>query len=267
MNSKKPMNKRRIDSQPGTILIVGASSGLGRELALMFADAGWLVGICARRSEALQAIALMHPDRIVPETLDVTAPDSAERFLRFVERLGGVDVVLYAAGCGWNNIDLDEVMDDRTVATNVVGFTRIVGAAFRLFADNTPPNRRRGQIAAITSIAGTKGLGVSATYSATKRYQNTYLESLAQLARIRHVAVDITDIRPGFIDTDLLDTANRSYPMLMSVPYAARRIFKAITRRRAVAYVDWRWYAVVAGWRLIPRWLWTRLKINAGTKN
>lgn len=245
-----------------TIVIVGASSGLGRAVALHYASVGWKVGICARRIDRLREIAAEFPDRIVAETLDVTDADSGERFVRFIEKLGGVDVVLYAAGCGWNNPRLDAEKDERTVATNVVGFTRIVNAAFEWFAAHPTPSRCKGRLCAITSIAGTKGIGISAAYSATKRYENTYLESLAQLAAVRKVPVLITDIRPGFIDTDLLDTSAHRYPMLMSVPYAARRIVRAIDRRRKVVYVDWRWHFVVALWRLIPRCLWIRLKLN-----
>ena len=246
----------------GTIVIVGASSGLGRSVAETYARRGWKVGVCARRETELRKIAESFPGRIEILALDVTAPDSASRFSDFVAHIGGADVILYAAGCGWNNPLLKTAEDERTVQTNVVGFTRIVNAAFDIFDRFPTPSGRKGQLCAITSIAGTKGIGISATYSASKRYQNTYLESLAQLARIRRVNVDITDIRPGFIDTALLDTTAHHYPMLMRVDYASRRIVRAIDRRRKVAYIDGRWHAVVVGWRLIPRWLWIRLRLS-----
>lgn len=248
--------------QTGTIIIIGASSGLGKGVAEHFASQGWKTGVCARRQQPLQELAQKYPDKVQWRVLDVTADDAASVFREFVSDLGGVDVVLYAAGCGWNNPMLDVGRDDRTVQTNVVGFTHIVNAAFDWFASNNTPSGRRGQLCAITSIAGTKGIGISPTYSATKRYQNTYLESLAQLASVRGVALSITDIRPGFIDTALLDTTAHRYPMLMSVDYAVRRIVRAIRKRRKVAYIDWRWHIVVALWRMIPRWLWVRLKIK-----
>lgn len=245
-----------------TILIVGASSGLGHGIAEHYARQGWKVGVCARREEKLRALAEKYPDNVEWTVLDVTADNSARQFVDFVDRLGGVDVVLYAAGCGWNNPMLDSTQDSRTVMTNVVGFTKIVNAAFDWYASHVTPSGRKGALCAITSIAGTKGIGISATYSATKRYQNTYLEALTQLATVRKVPVTITDIRPGFIDTDLLDTAAHRYPMLMGVDYAVQRIVRAINRRRSVAYIDWRWQIVVSLWRLIPRRLWVRLKLN-----
>lgn len=244
------------------IVIVGASSGLGQAVAEAFAGMGWRVGVCARREEPLRELARRWPDNVVWRTLDVTAEDSARQFAEFVEGMGGMDAVLYAAGCGWNNPMLDGRQDERTVDTNVVGFTCIVNAAFDIFAKKGTPSGQKGRLCAISSIAGTKGIGISATYSATKRYQNTYLECLAQLAHTRGISLSVTDIRPGFIDTALLDTSAHRYPMLMSVDYAARRIVRAILKRRHVAYVDWRWHVVVCLWRLIPRPLWRILKLK-----
>ncbi len=129
-----------------------------------------------------------------------------------------MDYMLYAAGCGWQNPELDTARDRSTLEVNVVGFTRIINAAYTYFRDTA--NRRPGHIAAITSVAGTKGIGISATYSASKRYQWTYLQALDQLAHIQHVDVAITDIRPGFVDTPLL-VHGKDYPIEMSIAYAA----------------------------------------------
>lgn len=246
----------------GTILIVGASSGLGRGIAMQYASKGWKVGICARRENPLKEIASVCPERIFYRTLDVTSPDAVDTLKNFIRVLKGIDIFLYAAGCGWNNPMLEVEQDERTVQTNVVGFTRIVNSVFNWFAENKTPSGCKGHLCAITSIAGTKGIGISATYSATKRYQCTYLESLSQLARIRHIKLSICDIRPGFIDTALLDTSAHHYPMLMRVDYAVVRIVRAIDRRRSIAYIDWRWGTVVRLWRLIPHFLWTRLKLK-----
>ena len=251
-----------MQSKCGNIVIVGASSGLGRSVATYYADRGWKVGVCARREEALKEFADQYDGNVSWRVLDVTAKDSGERFTDFIRTLGGVDIVLYAAGCGWNNPSLETERDEKTVGTNVDGFTRIMNAAFEWFAANGAVNFKRPQLCAITSIAGTKGLGVSTTYSASKGYENIYIEALAQLATIRNVKIDFTDIRPGFTDTDLLAGSDHKYPLLMSVPYASKRIVRALVKRKKVAYIDWRWHIVVALWRLIPRCLWVKLKIT-----
>ena len=117
-----------------------------------------------------------------------------------------------------------------------------------------------GHIAAITSIAGTKGLGPSPAYSATKALQATYLQALEQQARQRNLNIRFTDIRPGFVDTDLL-RGNFRYPMLMRPEAVARDILRSIYRRRHVRIIDWRYRVLTFFWRLIPNWLWRRLKL------
>ena len=244
-----------------TIVIIGASSGIGRAVARTYASRGWKVGVCARRAEALQELHREFPENIVWKILDVTMTHSGESLSDFLNQIGGADVILLAAGCGWNNPSLKTSEDERTVSTNVDGFTRIATAAFNWFALNSPPDFQKGQLCAITSIAGTKGIGISATYSASKRYQTTFLQALSQLAVTRHIKIDITDIRPGFIDTALLDSSSHSYPLLMNVPYAVKRIIKAIDKKKKIAYIDWRWRIIVQIWETIPSWLWRHIKL------
>jgi len=239
---------------------------MGRAIARTYAARGHRVGVCARRVDRLDELKAEYPTNIVTCALDVTAADAATDFRRFVNETGGVDTVIYCAGCGWNNPGLDPDLDMRTVHTNVDGFTAILDAAFDIFATQGPATESRGHIAALTSIAGTRGIGISATYSASKRYQWTYLEALAQLAKVRDIAVDITDIRPGFVDTPLLDTSTHRYPMLMSVDKATAAIVHAIDRRRHVAVINRRWALVTALWRRIPRPLWRNLKYLNNTK-
>ena len=242
------------------IVIIGASSGMGRRIATDFARMGWRVGIAARREEALKEIKGQYPDNIEYLPVDVTAPDAVERFYKLIEMIDGMDVLLYSAGCGWYNPSLDSEIDSMTMAVNVVGFTRIVNAAYAYFRDTA--NVSRGRIAVITSIAGTKGIGVSATYSATKRYQWTYLQAIDQLAHIQHVNVGVTDIRPGFVDTPLLSSARSPYPMEMSIAYVAPRIEKAILKGKRVAVIDSRWAVVTALWKLIPDCAWRHLDVS-----
>lgn len=176
---------------------------MGMRVATDFARLGWRVGIAARREAPLKEIKALYPDRVEYMTIDVTADDAVERFYKLIEFIDGMDYLLYAAGCGWRNPELDNARDMETLDVNVKGFTRIVNAAYKYFKDTA--NVHRGHIAAITSVAGTKGIGISATYSASKRYQWTYLQALDQLAHQQRVNVAITDIRPGFVDTPLLN--------------------------------------------------------------
>lgn len=239
------------------IVIVGASSGLGYRIALDFAQRGWIVGIAARREEPLKEICATYPDNVLYERIDVTAEDASSRFLTLVEKIGGMDVVLIASGVGKQNPDLHHDIEIRTVKTNVEGFTAIIDAAYNYFKESGIA----GQIAAISSVAGTKGLGMAPSYSATKRFQYIYIDALEQLSRMEGVKIKFTDIRPGFIRTPILDP-NKKYPMIMTIEHAVPRIVKAILKQRRVAVIDGKWKILVALWRLIPRWLWKRLPIK-----
>lgn len=238
------------------IVIIGASSGIGMRVASDFARLGWRVGIAARREEQLKALKEKYPDRVEYMTIDVTAEDAIERFYKLIELIDGMDYLLYAAGCGWRNPDLDNASDEQTVLVNVYGFTRIINAAYKYYKDTA--NLHRGYIAAITSVAGVKGIGISASYSASKRYQWTYLQAIDQLAHQQHVNVSVTDIRPGFVDTDLLN--GHKYPLEMSVDYVAPRLESAMLRGKRVAVIDSRWAVVSALWSIIPNALWRRIE-------
>lgn len=232
---------------------------MGMRIATDFARAGWRVGIAARNETKLRAVKDLFPDRIEYSVIDVTAQDAVKKFEDLIEQLDGMDILLYAAGTGWYNPGLNLGKDEATIGVNVTGFTKIINAAYRYFKDTA--NVSKGRIAAITSVAGMKGLGVSAAYSASKRYQWTYLKALDQLAHSQHVNVSITDIRPGFVDTPLLE-GNHNYPMLMSIDYVAPRIEKAIMERRHVATIDCRWSVVSALWSMIPDAIWRHIELK-----
>ena len=239
------------------IVIIGASSGLGKEITSQFAQMGWTIGIAARRIDAIKELQQQFPESIVAiEQIDVTSADAGEKLLSLIKNVGGIDTLLLASGIGSQNPSLEIDIELNTVKTNTLGFTHIVDTAFNYFR-NRSNDETPGQIAVISSIAGTMGLGIAPSYSATKRYQRHYIDALEQLAHFEKVNVKFTDIRPGFVDTPLLNNC-RKFPMLMSVEYATPRIVKAILRRKRVSIIDWRWRIVVAFWHLFPRCIWRR---------
>ena len=191
------------------IVIVGATSGIGLEVARLCIRAGWRVGAAGRRKEALEALRSEAPGQVETETIDITRDDAPERLARLVERLGGMEIYFHASGIGSRNTALRPDIELNTLRTNGEGFVRMVTAAFGHFRSHGG-----GRIAVISSIAGTKGLGSAPAYSATKRMQNTYIDALAQLSRMENCGIRFTDIRPGFVATPLLSGDGR-YPMLI----------------------------------------------------
>lgn len=236
-------------------IVIGASSGIGFEMSRLLIGKGWTVAVAARRSERLEPLRLLAPERVIPIALDVNQDAAHEQLHELITRLEGVELYIHTAGIGRQNRMLDADIENRTAETNVGGFTRMVGEAFRYMAEHGG-----GHIAVISSIAGTKGLGPAPAYSATKAFQATYIQSLEQLANSRKLPINFTDIRPGFADTELLSGDN-NYPMMMTAEYVARKAVRAIERRKHVAIIDWRYRLLTAGWRCLPNWIWRRLKL------
>ena len=236
-------------------IIVGASSGMGREVARLLLADGWQVGIMARREEALLELRAEAPSRVEVEVCDITQEEAPEKLLNLIGRMGGVDLYFHASGIGKQNEGLDSKVEDDTVNTNVLGFTRMLDAAFNYMAVN-----RGGHIAVISSIAGTKGLGPAPSYSATKAFQNTYIQALEQLSNKRGLKIRFTDIRPGFVATPLIEGSD--YPMLLDKTRTAKAIVRAVYAKKHICIIDWRYKLVVFFWRLIPNALWRRLDLG-----
>lgn len=235
-------------------IVMGATSGIGLEVARLLAERGYKVGVAGRRVERL-AEAVRKTDGIVAyRQIDVNDEAAPEQLNELIAELGGIHLYFHSSGIGWENVGLDVEREMKTVETNGVGFTRMVTAAYRWFADNNV----RGQIACITSIARTRGLGAAPAYSATKRFLSHYLECLSQQSRMRRLGIRITDIRPGFVATDLI--AGSNFPLQLSAERVADTIVKAVLRGKETVTIDWRYRLLVAAWAMIPRWMWTRLR-------
>ena len=237
-------------------VIIGATSGIGREVATLLIRRGWSVGVAGRREEMLKELQALAPGRTKYRRVDVVSAESPRQLLGLIDDLGGMDLFLLCAGIGKQNPDLDTEVELATAHTNVEGFIRMTDTAFQYFRQ-----RGGGHLAVVSSIAGTKGLGAAPAYSATKRFQNTYIDALAQLARMQRLRIRFTDIRPGFVDTDLL-RGDKRYPMLMPVGRVAARIVRALERRERVCVIDARYRLLVFFWNLVPRFLWERLKVR-----
>lgn len=241
-------------------VIVGATSGIGLELVKVLTAQGWQVGIAGRRQERLQQIQSKNLDVVATECIDITKEDAPQRLLTLIGKTGGMDLYFHSAGIGYQNPELDIDKEMATVVTNVVGFTRMVDTAFHYFVEHP---EHQGHLAVISSIAGTKGLGAAPSYSSTKRYNNHYMESLTQLCKIRGIRhIHLHDVRPGFVRTPLLSDGHH-YPVQLDPHKVALSIARGIRRNQPIITIDWRYRILVAVWKLIPRWLWVRLKISS----
>ena len=239
-------------------IVMGATSGIGYEVALALARQGWRVGVAGRREDILKKMVDETAGIVAYEVIDVTVPQATDALHRLIGKMGGMGLYFHSSGIGYQNTDLDADKELRTIETNCLGMARLVGAAFRYFEQHP---ETEGQIAVISSIARTRGLGAAPAYSASKRFTSHYMESLCQLKRIKGLRhLHLTDIRPGFVRTPLIEGSH--FPMQLDARRVAAIIVAAIRRRQAVVTINWLYRLLVFFWQLIPRWLWVRMKVR-----
>ena len=239
-------------------IVIGASSGLGAALARRLAAQGYRVAAVARREAELAALrdAVSQSGRgaICPYVHDVTEYAQVPLLFDQITRdLGGLDLILYVAavqspvGPHEYNFAKDEAM----VRTNLLGAIAWLNEAAARFE-----RARGGRIVAISSIAGDRGRVGGPVYNATKAGLDTYVEALRN--RLSRHGVTVTTIKPGFIDTELLKNAARTF-WVISADEAAARTLEAVARGRQVAYVPPRWRLVSLIVRAIPSAIFRRL--------
>jgi len=253
------------------VIIVGATSGIGYELAKTFSSHGYEVGIAGRRADLLEKLSLELPTRTYAAVIDVRSTESAIQSLeKLIADMGDVDIVVVSAGTGHVNPSLDWPRERDTVDTNVSGFVAMAGVAMRYFT-----RKGSGHLVGISSVACIKGDCVAPAYNASKAFISNYLEGLNKKAARQRVAITVTDIRPGFVDTQMLKTyaddldnkaaeekglAKGNSPFWVASPRkAANQIYEAIQRKKKRAYVTHRW--IIAAWllRVMPDWIYNRV--------
>ena len=240
-----------------SVIIIGATSGIGRAVTERLVAEGARVGIAGRREDRLKEIQeRLGAERVSYRVMDVTEASATVALDELIAEVGAPDALLYASGIGKQNPTLDADIELRTVETNCVGMVRLVDH-FVNFVKREPAynKKHKAHIAVITSVAGTMGMGPAPAYSATKSMQSTYLVALAQHARMERIPLSVGDIRPGFVATDILNPEKR-YPMLMSVERAARFVVRSLRRHQRITIFDWRYRLLVGFWRCIPRCVW-----------
>jgi short-subunit dehydrogenase len=233
------------------IVIIGATSGIGRELARLYAERGDLVGATGRRNDLLYTLRLEFPNHIITECFDATAPDATAHLEALAKKLGGLDILIYNAGWGELTETLDYSIDKATVDINVNGFLEAIHFGWRYFS-----TQGHGHLATTSSVAANRGNRHSPAYSASKAFQSTYFEGLHIKARHLNIPLYVTDIQPGFVDTKMAKG-----PRFWVAPpqKAARQIIRALDRHRWRIYITRRWWLIAKIAKWLPSWIYHRL--------
>jgi short-subunit dehydrogenase len=246
------------------IFITGASAGIGEALARHYAAEGVVLGLAARRREALEGLAAQLPGSVEIYPLDVADTDAVQRAAGdFVRRHGAPALVIASAGVsvgtrGHEPRDLAKL--DRVLAVNVGG----LAATLASFA---PAMReaRRGTLCGIASVAGLRGIPGAGAYSASKAAAIAWLEALR--CELAGSGVSVVTIVPGYVDTPMTRVNRYRMPFLLSADEAARRIARVIAARRRFAVIPWQMAIVGRLLRALPAPLYDRLAARAPRKS
>lgn len=234
-------------------IIIGATSGIGKGLARLLVNNGYKVGITGRRIELLENLKSENPDSYFIKAFDIKdTKASVEKLDELTDNLGGFDLLIISSGTGDINNELDFEIEKNTIDTNVTGFTNIADWAFKYFE-----KQKYGHLAAISSIGGLRGSRQAPSYNATKSYQMNYLEGLRQKANKNRSKIFITDIRPGFVNTEM--AKGEGLFSVMPVEKTVRQIFRAIKKKRKIVYVTKRWRIFAIILKLIPGPIYDRM--------
>ena len=234
------------------VIIIGATSGIGRALAKIYAQANYIVGVTGRRKELLLSLQQEFPDQVIIECFDVTGTENIECLKNLLQQTGGMDLLIYNSGYGDPTASLDWETDRQTTLTNVNGFVEIVNYAFNYFVV-----QEHGQIAAISSIASNRGNSWAPAYSASKAYMSTYMEGLQMKAEKMKIEISTTDIQPGFVKTKMAKGNGQFW--VAPVEKAAKQIFNAIHHKKRRAYITRRWWIIAKLMRLMPFWIYKKI--------
>jgi short-subunit dehydrogenase len=235
------------------IIITGASSGIGKSLALLYAKKGYLVGICGRRENNLEYIAKKYPGKVFYTVFDINnTSNNTKKLNELIGKIGGMDICIHCAGTGEMNEGLDFEIENRTIATNVSGFVSVVDHVYKFFAA-----QGFGQIAVISSIAGIRGNRSAPAYYASKAFQSNYLEGLRQKSNHSKLPITITDVRPGFVDTAMAQGQDKFW--VCTPEKAAIQICKAVTSKKEVVYISKRWILIAMLLKVVPNFFYKKL--------
>ena len=232
------------------IVIIGATSGIGKALFEKYANGANRIGIIGRRTHLLDELHQKYPSKTISTKGDITHLEEIEQAIRTLhDVLGKIDLAIVCAGIGEINTTLDYAVERPTIDTNVVGWTFVIDMLYHIFEQ-----QGHGHLVAITSSGGLRGEPMAPAYSATKAYQINYMEALRKKAFKNGRHITVTDIRPGLVDTAMAKGEGLFW--VMPVEKVAGQIVAAIRKQKSIAYVTRRWHVLAVINKFLPECLY-----------
>lgn len=237
------------------ILITGATSGIGRELAIQLAKKGHKVGLLGRRTERLEQLAEEIGELAFYRTLDVTDHETASvMYQGLVEEMGGMDVMILNAGVGRDTLLPKWGSDFQTIEVNVTAFVHGAHFAFNYFRE-----QKKGHIVGMSSVASHLASGRAASYTASKHFISNYMTGLRQMGNKLELDLVVSDIRPGFVESEMTEN-NKNMFWVATTERAVQQMVTAIEKKKKRAYITKRWAIIAFIAAITPQFVWDRLK-------
>lgn len=233
-------------------IVIGATSGIGLELARLLAKAGYVVGAAGRREGLLRQLQDEFPGKIHIKVIDVVKPEAMGLLKALIADTGGADLVVISSGTGFINGELAWAREKETIDVNVSGFAAMCNTAYEHFRANGS-----GQLVGISSIAAIRGSGEAPAYNASKAFVSNYLDGLRQNAAKLKLPIVVTDIQPGLVDTAMAKGEGLFW--VAPPAKAAAQILGAIQKKRSHAYITKRWGLIALLLKLLPDRVYYRL--------
>jgi short-subunit dehydrogenase len=234
-------------------LIIGASSGIGRDLAIVLANNGYEVGLMARRIEMLEDLQRELSSKSYIGHVDLSEQSEAiEKAKKMIDTMDDVDLIVINSGVGFINPELDWKQEKQTIDVNVSGFCALAGLSYKYFSE-----RGKGHLVGISSIAALRGGEAAPAYNASKAFISNYMEGLRKKAFKEGVPIAVTDIRPGWVDTEMAKGRDKFW--VATPREAAEQIYEAIHKEKERAYITKRWNLIAWFLKLLPSWAFKRI--------
>lgn len=238
-------------------IIVGATSGMGRQVAKLLAH-DYEIGLVGRRTKLLQSLQTEIPSKTYISTIDVSQPDTAMQQLNdLISLMGGLDLMVISVSA-FNNIMDNPISlhaDKKILEIDLRGFWAMAHTAFAYFE-----KQGSGHLVGISSIDGLRGNASCPVYSAAKSFVSRFLEAKRNYAIQHNLAITVTDIVPGWVDTETITfSAQPGTYWVASTQDAAQQIYNAIKAKKKVAYITKHWQLIAWLLAVMPDWLYNAI--------
>ena len=235
------------------IVIIGATSGIGKALFEKYARGDNRIGIVGRRANLLDELCQKYPSKTITAKANITNLEEIEQAINALHKeLEYIDLAIVCSGIGDINATLEYNVERLTIDTNITGWTFVIDRLYNIFVQ-----QGHGHLVAITSAGGLRGEPIAPAYSASKAYQINYMEALRKKAYKSGSQIYVTDIRPGLVNTAMAKGEGLFW--VMPVEKVANQIITAIHKNKYKAYVTKRWHILAIINKNLPFALYKRM--------